>query len=411
MKINSMLIAGALSLGFVGAASAQCTVGTATHIYITGSTAFRGATIAAIEGCLSNYNFAAYKCSASFAPYANQEQTAGNVNFYGQLTNDGTCVVIKCSFSGSEAGYVDITKCTTQNEPFMDDTVGGFGVANVLSTANPPNTADSHKVDIGMHDNSQAFAKPANRTPAIVNICKSGIIPFKWVKNAQSVGDQSKSSWADLSNVTHPSLRVAISGGTKASLFTGNAADTNWVYVAGRDNNSGTRANVLLDLGLATTFSVAQTIIGGSDGAPTLGALSSSGQSSGGTLAGTMKFTGSMSAADTINGGTGWIAIAYLGFADAASAISGGAVQLTLNGVVESTPAIQQGQYSYWGQEYCSLANCDSLGSTAGVLWSCMCGKFSSGAAFTADAEIAASTMHAQKVPDNADPQYLPPNF
>ena len=413
MKIKTTLIAGALSLGFAAAASAQCTVGTATHIYITGSTAFRGATIAAIEGCMSNVTFAAYKCAANFAPYPRQEQTATWLNFYGQLTNDGSCVVIKCAFSGAEAGWQDVVKCTTQKESFMDDTVGGFGVPNILSTASTaPNLNDSHGVDIANGDTSQAFAKPNSRSPVVVNSCKAGIIPFAWVKNAQTPGDIAANPvWSHISNVTHPSLRVAITGGTKASLFTGVAGDTNWVYVAGRDNNSGTRACTLLDLGYPVTQSLGQTILGGVSGAPTLGALGNGGESSGGTLASKMGFTGSLSAADTINGGTGWIALSYMGMGDVGTAVANGAVQLTLNGVAESTVAIQQGQYSYFGNEYCNLANCDTLSSEAGVLWTCMCGKFNDPAFFTPGLEIPSITMHAQKVPDSSDPAYLPPNF
>ena len=407
MKLNKSLLVTAASFGFAAAASAACSVSTATHIYITGSTAFRGASIAAIEACLQpGYNFAAYKCANPFAPFAKQEQTAGYVNFYGNLAADGSCVVIKCAWSGSEAGYKDVRNCTLQTEGFMDDTVGGFGVANILSTGSAPNTSDSHLVDIAMSDTSQPFAQPASRTPAIANICKAGIIPFVWVKNAQTTTDISANpDYNRLVNVTQPQLRVAIQGGTKLALITGNPADTKFVYVAGRDNQSGTRANTLLDLGYPVTQSIKQTIIGGSSGAPTLGALGTSGQSSGGTLRSTMLYTGSAATSDTINGGTGWYAIAYMGKGDALVGETGQTypiVELTLNGVAETTAAIEQGQYSFWGQEYCALANCDTLTSEAGVLWTAMCGKWSS--VITDPVEIPLSGMQANKTPDSADP-------
>lgn len=403
MKLNTLAIAAAASLGFVGYANAQCTTATATHIYITGSTAFRGATIAAIEACLQpGFNYAAYKEAGAAAPYANLRQTASYVNYYGNLAADSSCVVIKCAFSGSEAGYLDMIKCTTQKEAFMADTIGGFGVANIDS-ASTPATTDSHVVDIAMADNTQAFAKPANRTPVINNICAAGVVPFVWVKNAQTAGDiAANPDYNDLVNVTEAQLRVAITSGTKLSLFTGVPGENKWVYVAGRDNNSGTRANCLLDLGYPVTQAVNQTQIGGVNGAPTLGALSATGQSSGGTLAKSMFITGSASTADTINGGTGWYAIAYLGIADATTAIGGGAVQLTLSGVAESTTAIEQGQYSYWGQEQCALANCDTLSSEAGLLWSCMCSEFP--LVTTPGVEIPLTAMHATKTPDSADP-------
>ena len=412
MKLNKLAMGIALGLGSIGAASAACTTATATHIYITGSTAFRGAAVAAIEASLQpGFNYAAYKESTSFAPYPNQRQTAGYANYYGQLVSDGSCVVIKCAWSGSEAGYQDMVKCTTQKESFMDDTVGGFGVANIDSTAANPNANDSHLVDIAMADNSQPFAKVASRTPAINNICRAGIIPFVWVKNAQAATDISNNpDYNDLKNVTHPQLRAAIlNSGSKLSLFTGVAGENKYVYVAGRDNNSGTRNNALLDLGLPTTQVIGgQTIISGSSGAPVLGALGNGGQSSGGTLGNTMLYTGSAVATDTINGGTGWYAIAYMGKPDAITRelplyTAGPAlIELTLNGVAESPAAIEQGQYSYWGQEYCALANCDTLTSEAGVLYTSMCAAFPT--AITAGLEIPMSAMQATKTPDSADP-------
>jgi hypothetical protein len=291
----------------------------------------------------------------------------------------------------------------------MDDTVGGgFGGADIDSTAAAPNTGDPHNVDIAMADNSQPFAQPppsGGRTPTLVNTCKAGIVPFVWVKNAQTAADiAANPDYNDLVNVTHAQLRAAIQGGTKEALITGVSGENKYVYVAGRDNNSGTRANTLLDLGYPVVQGVSQVTIGGASGAPTLSALTGSGQSSGGTLAATMGYTGSLSATDTINGGTGWYAIAYLGIADATTAENLGAVQLTLAGVPYSLAAIEQGQYSFWGQEYCGLANCDALSSEAGKLWTCMCSKFPS--VTTSGVEIPLTAMQATKIPDSADPAH-----
>jgi len=414
MKLNKLAMATAIGLASIGGANAACTTSTATHIYITGSTAFRGAAVAAIEASLNpGFSYTAYKESASFAPYATARQTAGYANYYGTLVSDGSCVVIKTAWSGSEAGYQDMVKCTSQKESFMDDAVGGFGGFGATSadSTSTPATTDSHLVDITMSDTSQPFAKVASRTPVIANICRAGIIPFVWVKNAQTAADiAAHPEYNDLKNVTHPQLRVAIlNSGSKLSLFTGVASENKYVYVAGRDNNSGTRANALLDIGLPVTQAlVGQTIIGGASGAPTLGALGNAGQSSGGTLGNTMLYTGSAVAADSINGGTGWYAIAYMGKPDAITReaqyyTQGPAlIELTLNGVAESDNAIEQGQYSYWGQEYCALANCDTLSSEAGVLWTTMCSKFPT--SITAGLEIPMTAMQATKTPDSADP-------
>jgi hypothetical protein len=413
MKLNKTTLAVAMTLGFVGAASAACTPGTSTAIYVTGSTAFRAATLNAIESCLSNFTYEAYSESSTPPAGLTAHQTAGVVNYYGQLTNDGTCVIIKCAFSGSEAGYADLKGCGgTKTETFQVTPVS-FPLANTDSTAAAPNKTDTHTVDIAMADNTQPFAQFLSRTPVLANTCIAGIIPFKWVKNAQTAADIAANPvYNRLVNVTHAQLRTCILNGSKSALFTGNSADTDWVYVAGRDNQSGTRANCLLDLGFSVSTAVAQTIIGGSDGAPTLGALGNGGQSSGGTLANTMKFHGSLSTADTINvGNPGWMAIAYLGAADAGAAEAGGAVELTLDGVAESDAAIQEGQYSYFGYEVCALSSCHTTSDTAGDLWTCLCAKWTQPSGIiNAGYEIHIASMNAIKgsfpstIVDSADP-------
>src|SRR5262249_39107011 len=155
--------------------------------------------------------------------------------------------------------------------------------AAVTSTSTASAT-DVHTVDLALADASQAASK--TKSPQLTG-SKVGIIPFIWVKNAQT---GNPADWARLVNVTDPQLRVALSGGTKLALITGNPADSRYVYVSGRDNNSGTRVNALADTGYGIRTLVGQASIGGSSGAPTLGTLGNGGQSSGGTLATTMTY-------------------------------------------------------------------------------------------------------------------------
>lgn len=408
--MNKLVLAGALSLGLVTVASAQ------NHIYITGSTAFRGATYNAIIACYDGgvvSGVAAWKCSGASSVPAGliQAQTAGYMNFYG--TMGGVSTIVKCAWSGSEAGYLDVVNCTTTTENFMPDTIAQEVTTTDPSSGTPAwstyGPADNHAVDIAMADNSQAYCK--TKTPAIVNSCKAGIIPFTWAKNAQET--PFPADWSRILNVSEMQARVAIkSGGIRTAQLTGNSADTKWLYVAGRDNNSGTRVNTLLTLGLPTTQVVDQVQISGSDGNVTVTDVANGGQSSGGTLAGTMGWRGSATSVDNDNGGgaTGWYAIAYLGMTDAYTAVNAnggagnGAVLLTLDGVAESTAAVEQGQYPLWGTEYCSLANCDSTTSPAGVLWTCLCGKWTASGITTDPYEIPSSNMHCKKTSDAADP-------
>jgi hypothetical protein len=418
MKMEKLSLLVAISLGLAGAkAQETCTPGAATPVYLTGSTAFRAATISAIEACVSNEWYEAYGESTTLPPGLSAKQTVSHyINIYGHLTNDGSCIIVKCDFSGSEAGYNDLTHCTTKLELFLN-TDASWPTANVDSTSPPGagTTNDTHLVDIAMADNTQPFAQFLSRTPAQINCCIAGIIPFKWVKNAQTLADQANADWIRFTNVTKAQLRT-LSADPNASMiaaqFTGNPSDTShYVYLAGRDNQSGTRANFLLDLYDPVVQSINQVLISGSAPNPTLTYDGNLGQSSGGTLATTMKITGSLSTADPIHvGKTGWMAIAYLGVQDAVSAEGGGATDLTLNGVAESTAAIREGEYSYFGYENCCLANCDTLSSEAGLLWTCMCGKYAS--VVTDPYEIAYATMNAIKgsfgtpdvIKDSADP-------
>lgn len=412
MKLKKTMLAAAMSLGFVGAASAQCTIANSTQIFVTGSTAFRGATINALEACLnSGFIEESFGDSTTPAPFR-AEQTSKYNTIYGMLTADSTCVIIRCAWSGSEAGYHDLVACATLTESFepVDTT---YPTASADSTSTVTLDATKHAVDIAMADTSQAFAQPVSRSPALANCCNAGIIPFKWLKNAQTSGDiAANPMYGRLTGVTHAQLRTCILNASKGALFTGNDADQQFVYVAGRDNQSGTRANVLLDLGFSVTTPVKQTILSQTT-PPTLGALGNGGQASGGTLATTMKETGSLSTADTINGGTGWIAIAYMGAADAANAEAGGAVDLTLDGVAETDAAVQNGQYSYFGYENCCLSPCNTTSTEAGKLWTCMCTKWTASGITTTGFEIQITTMNAIKgtppstIVDSADPVHF----
>jgi hypothetical protein len=338
MKAKLLLMTGLASVALVGAANA------ANSVFITGSTAYRNAinkTINAMFDASPAVQVAEYGNSTTYykGTYLDFE---GNIG--------GVAYIIKTHWSGSEAGVSDVA--TGASESFLDD-IGSGSPAVVAGTfSGSPVAAQTFNstVDIAMADNAQSFSK--TKSPLLTGAFV-GIIPFAWDKNAQTASDQTANpDWGRIVNVTDAQARVLLTGGSLAALITGNSADvTHVVYVAGRDDGSGTRVNTFGDTGFGIRTVPTQVLIGGSSGAPTITATGQ-GQSSGGTLAGTMDFTGSLSAADTINGGTGWIALAYLGLSDAETAETGGAVRLSFNGVTESTAAIQEGQYSFWGNEF-----------------------------------------------------------
>jgi hypothetical protein len=165
--------------------------------------------------------------------------------------------------------------------------------------------------------------------------------------------------------VTDQQLRSALGGSAPIGLFTATNDDSSFVYVAGRDTSSGTRANALGDTGYGIYTPVSQIELSGgvmqdvnADGT----FEGNYGQSSGGTLAKSITFNFSGATDSTANGGTGFTAIAYLGFSDAATALAGtgggvAVTELTYNGVPFSTTNIENGTYNFWGNEFCYKAN------------------------------------------------------
>jgi len=335
MKLKSTLIAAALTLYFAGEADA------AQYVYMTGSTAARNAGYAALNSAN------VFDSPPTFVGYGNS--TAAKCTymaFSGTITISGvpTAVIVKCTWSGSEGGIRDIS--TGLSEPFLNDPgVGGVDASNTGNSSTPSGTQlITNTVDLAMADNDKAFSK--NPSGAITGT-KVSIIPFAWVKE--------KGSSAALTNVTDQQIRQALTGGARLALFTGNPADTNYVYVTGRDNESGTRVN---SLGLSgygifnAPFQVQVLADGSMKDQTGLGDyVGDYGYTSGGSVATQMGYDIS-TATDAVNGGTGYSVIAYLGRSDANSAVTAGGTELSLNGVFESPATVKEGRYNFWGNEY-----------------------------------------------------------
>ncbi len=357
MKTTTLLTAAALGLGLAATANAQ------NRVHLTGATAFRSAFYDAMMTNLvfdAVPNMAAFKCSTPTGGNPVDPHTANYHVFDGLI--GGAQYIVKCSWSGSEAGITDANTGATKSflqDPVAGAVVGGDGFVQIgeITTATPlASELVSASVDLCTADNSLLISK----TPtASLTGSEIGIVPFMWVKNAQAgLNTAQQAAYDRLVNVTHPQVRVALTApapsGTCLALFTGNTADDTAaaggnglkVYVTGRDNNSGTRANCLADCGFGVKKTVFQTNLGGSSGAPTAVAFApNAGESSGGTLISEMGFTGS--------GPLGWFAIGYIGLADyIETGAAAGVVPLTLNGMSCTADNVRHGAYSYWGKEH-----------------------------------------------------------
>jgi hypothetical protein len=433
MKLNKVAI-GAMSLGLVGLANVQgqngsggtfTVPGGTPVIHITGSTANRGHTFNAIVNALggpggTNVHIGAWNCAIPIAVPSgySQAQTASFMAIYGTNPISGNAVLVKAHWSGTEAGYIDAAT-PSQVESFTanGELLGSFGNP-VLSTNAPPlPTVGESGIDLAMADNRPSSAKPPVNTnaAALAANFKVGVTPFVYVKNAQFASNN-VAPYTEWTNITKAQLQILIkTGAMKLAQLADDPTVTNWVYLCGRDNNSGTRVVSLLNSYILPTQALKQTKITGSEPNPVINPLSSAptaGQSSGAALANSMTIRGSANTADPINGGTGWYAVAHLGLADATGAnqfnTAGGGTSmiLSLDGVPESTQAIQQGTYSFWSYEYISLSN--GAGPEGVNLYNYLTGTNTTTTAFdigiTPGLEISLGSMQCTSPGDGGNP-------
>lgn len=344
MKINSSLLAAALGLASASMASAT------QYIYYTGSTAARD--------CVYNTLIAGKGFDAVPAFVGYGSSTAGNCSFM-EFSNtiSGTPTIVKCHWSGSEAGVADVSS-TTQTETFLADP-GSSGVATSGASSSTPTAGMlvSHTVDVAQADNAKNYSKIPTSTA--VQVADNLVIPFVFVKNHTTITHQ------DLfTNLTSDNFKALANGGDALLVFTGNASDTGtYVYLSGRDSLSGTRVNTFGDTGWGIFHAPSQIKLSGgnmvldttepaNNGTYYFG----EGQSSGGTLASSMvDTTSSIDQIQTANTGstvTGFIVVAYLGLGDEATALANGCTELTYNGVPYSQANVKNGLYAFWGNEY-----------------------------------------------------------
>lgn len=380
MKIKSTLLAVGLGLASAGLAGAQ------THyVYMSGSTAARNAVYATLS------TTAVFDAVPTITTQGNSAPNKANyMTFVGNI--GGLPFSVKCEWSGSEAGVADIA--LNQSENFLQD--------GAASSSSSPGPFVSEVVDLAMADAAVQFSQNPRAAITGTKVC---VIPFEFVKEVGSA--------SDLVNLTDDQFRQAITGGAKLALFTANSADTNFVYITGRDNGSGTRVNFLGETGygiftpayqveLATNGAMLDPLGDGSyltdDGV--------SGYSSGGFVAAQMGVNCSATVDMVNTGHTGINVIGYLGISDGNTAIALGATQLSYNGVLESPTAIIEGQYGIWGNEYCYHKNAASTDATT------VFGKLTANTGITAKSDgsttIDLNLMHATRNGPTTDPIHNP---
>ena len=252
------LLAGLLAVGLASAASATTTV-----IHIAGSTAFRACLTRSVVDYLSTTG------SGERSIYW------GNSNFYKQNgsvvsgTIGGNTIYVEMYWTGAEAGPVDL--CTANKLSafisgayYATSGLPTAGTGYYLSTTpvfDAPVAPDAAMADTPISDVAKAI-KDANSTlpgytsgkalANAVNIANLvdaggqgtvGIIPFVWcVGNPGTAGESGSGG-----NMTQEAAAALIAQGSiPFSFITGSTSDiTNFAFLVGRCEDSGTRLNYL----------------------------------------------------------------------------------------------------------------------------------------------------------------------
>jgi hypothetical protein len=388
----------ALGLASVSIASAQT-----QYVYYTGSTAARDAVYNTIMNGSTVFDH-----QPEFVGYGSS--TPGNCSWMAfSNTISGNPTIIKCDWSGSEAGIADVgTVSGPLQELFMNDpgtgTIPAFSsTPNGIATPSAPASGNTNlaTVDIAQADNSISYSHIPGAVCVEYN--DSLVIPFTFVKNTTTIADAGL-----VNNVTDDQFYQLANGGDKMALFTGNNAESKYVYLTGRDNNSGTRVNTFGDTGYGISklpnqielSSGAMVNFGGATPYYTV-----QGQSSGGTLA--KSLTDTTSSTDPIKGGTGFMVITYLGLSDNNTATNTpyNAVDISFNGVPYSNPNIENGTYALWGYEFTEVnPNDDGSGDASDTVAQAVIAGLPSN---TSGYEIPTGSMHAKRSGPTGHPYHL----
>lgn len=352
MKILKTAMAALIALAFVGVASAQTTV------RITGSTAFRKATIVAIQDILQPGYTYGYNGTVL--------TSCSQATFVGTTKTTNLPVIIKVSFSGSTAGVQTVS----QQSPTVTLATWLSETQNTLTAAGTPNLNAGTAIydapvtaDVAMSDSFQASSRFTGTGYTALKDTVVGVVTFVWTKGSSNDPGVA-ASLANVTNMTPLLARQLLAGGLPLSMLTGNSSDSTVnVYPMGRDEDSGTRLCAFAESGFGIFNSPIQyqSTTGSSNTITAIAPwpvntvlgfsypIGHSGYSSGGTLATALNTPVDVAAKDSF--GAKFALLAYFGNNDANS-VNGGNNNLTWNGVPYSDAAVREGKYTFWSYEH-----------------------------------------------------------
>ncbi|HZP60801.1 MAG TPA: hypothetical protein VFB27_10805 [Opitutaceae bacterium] len=223
-----------------------------TEIRLTGSTAFRSATINSIQAILNpDYVWGG---NPSATGGANQQV------FVGTTKVGGIQVVIKTAWAGSAGGVFAVATPAPAVQPFIIDptgvsfspaagTVGGIALTHAGVAIPNSDTTESHLADVALSD---AFAASTPFHGVTLKDTIVGVVPFEWVKGAYTpdgtVASAVAGGYPGVTNINTDQAQELIGGGLALNQLTGVAADNAIVaQMVGRDHDSGTRIGYIYD--------------------------------------------------------------------------------------------------------------------------------------------------------------------
>lgn len=387
-SLKFIAVAGFAAAALAHSASAQTTV------YVTGSSAFRTAAIAAINAATGKSAPDGSDTGATSGPK--------NTSFiWNNATVNGvTGVTVKATFTGSAAGIGTVAGSLAI--PFLPDNSTGttnHAAFDDATGSTPHATYPTAVPDFCLSDAYQSSTTFVGGSNVDLNDNIVGVVAFKWIA---SKGFPLNGGTAPVSkNSVEPNFIGGLfsAGRAPLSFMTGNAADHNVIiFAVGRNPDSGTRITALSDSGYGALKLVKQyqavpelTAANGSvtshqlypietiAGLSTI-AAGNSGQASGGTLANYMSATLATSGLSGMNGSVTYSAayyLTYLGLGDASAALTNNAVELAYKGVNYSATALREGTYTFWGYEHI-MDRGDIDGTSAGDLRDAMISSITS---------------------------------
>lgn len=370
MKKVTLLTASLIALGLVSSASASGSFGWTNIVYVTGSTAFRGNVFSAVTAPNAVFQAGTIVLSPAGATGSTSQYNVTGLPVAGSALGTNQ-TMISFDFTGSEAGIYSLYNKTTGYQYAVPLTAYGPAFTATLpgtplpTFIDPGDTGTSTQVpDLAFADTSFAVSLSSSFPTAPVEYGTVGAVTFTWMKGANSTPD---SSWNDLTNVTTVSLPYELAKAQKASFYTSQVADTDPVYLVGRNLGSGTRVNTLCELNQPFTLTVKQYVVNNAasyvGGVLTFGAnVTINSTSTGNNLTlnhlvsvGNDGFDAGSGVAKTLGcniGGTALVTLGYVGMSDAATAAGLGAKYLQLDGNLESNTSVIEGDYAFWGHEH-----------------------------------------------------------